>query len=367
MEERYVACMLLHALGDTIGFNNSKWEFMPGDAQKVWEKVNQFVALGGVNYVPPKGWIISDDTIMHMKTAMSLLEDFKSINSFGKILKENYIDAYDQFIKEGPNVRYPGRTLMTNIEKLKKGLEWDQMDYDFNYGGSGASMRTSCIGLAYHNPNDFENLMRVSIESSRMTHNSATGYLGGFTSALFTSYAIQGIDIKKWPYKLIELFDNQTINMYIRNAGRDVGNYFEDFHVFIKKWKKYVDIKFNDQGEPIEQKASKDLRYRTEFYHKMFGNQLDPDTFFPGSGGDDSTIISYDCLLDAGRNWEKLVFYAMLNGGDADTTGCIAGSWYGALYGFADVPKNIPDNIEMKDEIISLGKQLYDKFGKLEK
>jgi ADP-ribosylarginine hydrolase len=53
----------------------------------------------------------------------------------------------------------------------------------------------------------------------------------------------------------------------------------------------------------------------------------------------------------------------MLHGGDTDTTGCIAGSWYGAMYGFADIPKNIINNLEMKNEIEKIGKQLYDKFG----
>ena len=30
----------------------------------------------------------------------------------------------------------------------------------------------------------------------------------------------------------------------------------------------------------------------------------------------------------------------MLHCGDSDSTGCIAGSWYGALYGLNNVPKN---------------------------
>jgi ADP-ribosylarginine hydrolase len=35
----------------------------------------------------------------------------------------------------------------------------------------------------------------------------------------------------------------------------------------------------------------------------------------------------------------------MLHGGDNDSTGCIAGSWYGALHGFNGVPRN---NYEVK-------------------
>lgn len=60
-----------------------------------------------------------------------------------------------------------------------------------------------------------------------------------------------------------------------------------------------------------------------------------------------------------------LVFYAMLHGGDTDTTGCIAGSWYGAMYGFSDVPKSRIENIENKEELYNLGKKLYKKYNLL--
>lgn len=359
LKTRFEASFILHALGDTIGFNNGKWEFMRGDSSKVYEKVNQFVSYGGINYIPQKDWRISDDTILHIKTAQALLSDYNSINSLGITLRKKYIEAFDEFLSEDLEKRYPGRTTLENLKKMKK-LKWNELDYDFYYGGSGASMRSCCIGLAYYGEENRHKLIQVSIESSRITHNSATGYLGGMCSALFTAFAIENIDILDWPFKLIELFENNTIPKIVRELGRDVKEYFTDFRVFFGKWKRYVEEKFNDRV-PIIKKSSNNLLWRSSYYHRTFSD-TSKDQYFPGSGGDDSVIIAYDCLLDSDFIWEKLVFYAMMHGGDTDTTGCIAACWYGALKGYGDVPIHVLKNLEEFDNIKKLSNDFYNKF-----
>ena len=50
-------------------------------------------------------------------------------------------------------------------------------------------------------------------------------------------------------------------------------------------------------------------------------------------------FCSYDALLGCGGDWVELCHRGMLHGGDNDSTGCIAGAWFGALYGFNSVPK----------------------------
>ena len=51
----------------------------------------------------------------------------------------------------------------------------------------------------------------------------------------------------------------------------------------------------------------------------------------------------------------------MLHGGDNDSTGTIAGAWYGALYGFEDVFPINYEKCERKDHIEQLGKAIFEK------
>ena len=74
--------------------------------------------------------------------------------------------------------------------------------------------------------------------------------------------------------------------------------------------------------------------------------------------------MSYDALLDARDNWEKLIYYSMLHVGDSDTVGAIAGGLYGALYGFKNVPDNLLAHIEQKNILYEISEKIFNKFNK---
>lgn len=61
------------------------------------------------------------------------------------------------------------------------------------------------IGLRYPHPSDWRQLFDISIEISRLTHTHLEGYLSGFLSALFTSYAVQGKDVHQWILSMLKL------------------------------------------------------------------------------------------------------------------------------------------------------------------
>jgi len=376
MNERYRACMILHAVGDTVGYKNSEWEFKRGGYEIINEKLYEFIALGGVNGISLKGWHVSDDTILHIKIAQALVEKYDDINTLNKNITNKFIDALEQFTKEGNDLRNPGLTTIKIIQKLKNGMKWDETPYDLFSGGSGASMRTACIGLAYPGEDNRYKLIQIAIESSRITHNSVVGYLGGLVAALFTAFAIENVRINEWPFLLLNMLETGKIEKYLTKTGRDIGTYQKDSHIFIDKLKQYIEYKFDSNKNVIERRSSMNLLFRSQYYLETYGfkpeqrRAVKTDAFeqpnkplgFIGSGGDDSIIIAYDSLIDSKDNWEKLCVYSMMHIGDTDTTGCIAAAWYGAMYGFKNVPENFTEHLEYKKELERLGNELFKKY-----
>lgn len=360
LNEKYIACIVLHAVGDTIGFKNGDWEF--NYEQEVGPEFSndllyEFISLGGIIGIDLEGWIVSDDTVMHMETCKGLLEESDDLQKFGTILSKKYIESFKNMTR-----RAPGNHTKQIIYLLKGGLEWYRIPYDPMAGGSGASMRTSVIGLAFHGQDNREKLIAFSIEASRMTHNSVIGYLGGLVSALFTAYAIEGTKVEKWPFMLIDLLNGDMIDEYMKKT-RGYDEYQRDKKQFILFWKKFIEFRFKGKFFNND-KSMRIPKIRTEFFMDNFN--LNPK-LGPGFLGHDSVIVAYDALASSNGNWESLVVYSMLHVGDSDSTGCIAASWYGALYGFRQVPENNLEHLEYRKELEELGNNMYVKFGEKQK
>lgn len=362
MEGRYIATIVLHALGDTIGFKNGDWEFNYFKEIITLDTTNEllyeFIDLGGINEINLENWHVSDDTIIHMAIIRALLKSSKKFNDRMIInIKKELVKAYNRMVddEEDGIDRMPGVTTNKYIGKFQEGYDGRNSPYDKRSGGNGAAMRCTCIGLAYYGKGNREQLYEVAIESSRITHNSAIGYLGGLTTALFTAFAIENIDIKKWPSLLIESLSSEAVNKFI-NDDVDEKN---DYERYINYWRKYIDMRF-ENNNPIKARANTNLIFRSRFHYENFTR--DTGSFLIGESGFSATIMAYDSLLDAGDVWEKLIIYSALHFGDSDTVAGIAASWYGALYGFGDVPEKNLKYLEFKNELIEMGKNLYIKY-----
>jgi ADP-ribosylarginine hydrolase len=364
MESRYYHVMLLHALGDTIGFKNGAWEFNNyvspdklDTVDYVNEMIYEFIELGGVNGIDLTGWKISDDTILHIAMARAMIRyngqhDKRFVNKIKNCLKrEADVMENEEFD------RVIGLTTRDSIELFAHGQDARDLPYDMFGGGNGAAMRTLCVGMCLYKEVQQDQMIWMSVVSSQLTHNNSHGYLGGFNAALFVALAMRSVPLVQWPMILVGLLGTSALKQY--NLTNTEDEIFDQI-LYSRYWKKYIDTKF-DQGVPIRNRAFANPMHRIRYFHDNF-HQSNGSSQIGGSGYL-CMIMAYDALLDCDGKWEKLICYAMLHSGDSDTIGAVAGGLYGAVYGMGDVPPHMLEHIERKQELKKLAKQMYKKYG----
>ncbi|XP_067420014.1 ADP-ribosylhydrolase ARH1-like isoform X3 [Emydura macquarii macquarii] len=308
----YRAAMVLSGAGDALGYRNQHWEYCPSGPQ-IHAELAQLGGLGGIRAAPPD-WPVSDDTVLHLATA---------------------------------------EALATGTSQLQPGEPGGyRIPFNPSATGCGAAMRSMAIGLRYPYPRELPTLIRISVESGRMTHHHPTGYLGALASALFTAYAVQGLPPAEWGAGLL-----QTLPMaqdYVRDTGVNPQPNMEAWGYFPQKWGWYLGERGLAEGHGPSRfpspygPAERDEVYRT---FSLEG--------WAGRSGHDAPMIAYDALLGADDCWDELCSRAMFHGGDSDSTGVIAGCWWGLAHGLAGVPAGNHEALEYRQRMEAAADRLH--------
>ncbi|EGC34471.1 hypothetical protein DICPUDRAFT_34975 [Dictyostelium purpureum] len=368
IKENVQASMLLSAVGDSMGYRNGKWEF----EKSTKSILDSYEKLGGYKNIEinDRDWRLSDDTIMHIATAIAITRPTNTDNeSICKEMATAYIRSMEDMGGRAPGIQCINSVQLMTPGMKSKLYKWDEIPYSATAGGCGGSMRSMCIGLKYSGEEQLDDLIELSIESGRITHNNPVGFLGAMVSALFTSYAIRNIEPKEWGTKLmVEALPKakEYLEKTSNNTNRSMEDYEKGWNYFLTAWKSYlktrkipVDLnekkKFEDDKieYPVFPKEwSSDCSVRDKYYSSISFSG------WWGSSGHDSTIIAYDALLASGNSWEDMIKYSILHGGDNDSTGAIGGAFFGALYGLNGVPEVNYKSLEYRKVIEGLSKAL---------
>lgn len=155
-------------------------------------------------------------------------------------------------------------------------------------------------------------------------------------------------------------FSLSQVRTYLKDeAKRDWDQIQFDMNKFEAQFGEYLKIRGLDQwpnnGPVFPQEYGIEEREKFYKYWSYDG--------WAGSSGNDSVIISYDAVLAAQNDYEKLVEHGVIHGGDNDSTGTISLAWYGAMYGMPDTSKYAKNwsNLEYYAELCAMADKLYDE------
>ncbi|KAK2853883.1 hypothetical protein Q5P01_006544 [Channa striata] len=318
--EKFKAAMVAGAVGDALGYRKGQWESCIS-GKKIQEEL---ASLGGLDALKldPDNWPLSDATLMHMTTAEALITDYWCLEDLYRELVRLYVEAMVSL--QG---RAPDPVTVETFVHLKPHnylLAWHT---PFNEKGSGfgAAAKAMCVGMRYWQPDRLDNLVEVSIETGRMTHNHPIGFLGSLTTALFASYAIQGKPLVTWGRDLMKVIP--LAEEYCRKTIRHMAEYQENWFYFEAKWQFYLEERGIDKEG--QNKPSFPDHYDAEETDKMYKHWSSEGR--AGRRGHDAPMIAYDALLAAGSDWAEVCKLGMFHGGESEATGLITGCLYGLI------------------------------------
>ncbi|MFW9938238.1 MAG: ADP-ribosylglycohydrolase family protein [Candidatus Thorarchaeota archaeon] len=276
----------------------------------------------------------TDDTQLTLHTALALIQG----NGFDV---DYFINEYVKWLDDPPIG--PGYGCLTSIRKLKYGFSWKEAAS--NSGGNGTAMRISPIGLYYSF--DIDQLIKVAISSSRLTHSHPAASAGAIVIARAVAYLIDKIPDRE--FSIDEFFE--TIISAISNSEEEIWREFIDI---LKKVQANLNTTIEAGLIKFSQIGVKSPYFLEQYLGKAFVHPYTLSTVA-------CTIFIFLKNLDS---FENCIFTLATAGGDSDTVGAIGGSLAGAYFGLKNIPTELLKLIKNYKYIIEISEKLYNSFKK---
>ena len=377
-------CLLYSSSGDLIGFSNGILKFnkkihgiLTNDnenfIEESIEKTNdtflRFFNGGLVEGLKMKyfNYIYSYNTHINLIICKNLL-NYDKIDDKIYNIKKSLIDLYENDSLK--NKRFYSDIFKNQIKKLKnKNYNYLDESYDKKANSSDPATTSLILGIYYNDNKNLNDLIYLCIHMTRLTHNNGISILGSICSALFTNFAFNKLDIKRWPFELIKILESKNfIKIYLENTN-DETKYLIDLKLYIYQWKKYINLYLLEKNNEIFFKINSnfaDYDYPGEVLRVLWDNfTQDKTRFYPGDLGDDVMIICYHNLLNLkliniknniNYYYDRLIGYTCYNSGNSSNLGMISSGIFSLNYTFEIINNLISgvDNINILKEITNL-------------
>ncbi|MBW8005884.1 MAG: hypothetical protein FVQ06_08895 [candidate division NC10 bacterium] len=307
LEDRFQGCLVGLAIGDALG--------MPFEGHSAWVVATIVDQLRGFQESVSRElragqW--TDDTQMSLCLARSLIRR-------GEADPEDIAREYlDWFI--GGDVRGIGATTWNALNRLEAGASWQQSGVEGEEAaGNGTAMRAAPLGLFYYN--DLERLRKACALDAEITHKNPEAVAGSQAVAFLVARLVAGTSPGK------DLLDEMVQCV----AGSRVADNLRRIAELMGR-----------RADPLEASAAL------------------------GTGGYvvETVARSVFCFFHAPDDFATAVMAAVQGGGDTDTAGAITGALSGARNGHAALPPSWQAEVEGRDEIVALARELFDTTGR---
>lgn len=222
-----------------------------------------------------------------------------------------------------------GKATINGCQRILSGANWWESG-EKDAAGNGPPMKIAPIGVLYGLDviNRFD-MVTACINISKMTHEDPRAATASIAQSYLVGKAIKGnIDTLFSDIEELPLLLEQIEEVFNENISRE--------DLFFTKLEYAIELS----------KCEDDKEMREKIGIKSFVNE--------------SVVFTYAMILKYGKNIQECMEKIINQGGDADTTGALAGSILGATYGYSNFPDRWRWGLEERSRLVKLADDLFE-------
>ncbi|HEY7418403.1 MAG TPA: ADP-ribosylglycohydrolase family protein [Ktedonobacteraceae bacterium] len=325
-------CLFGLAFGDALG---AETEFLSID------EILRHFPPDGPSHPAGNPAQVTDDTQMTLAVGKALLEAARPYTA--ATLEQPLRKAFIEWNLSPENDRAPGITCMQACDRLAEGLDWYKATV-ISSKGCGANMRVAPVGLLPLGEDGVNMETRAAIAQfqAALTHGHPTALAAADVTATAIADLAEGGDPAGLP---------QRLRAYARSQRT---HYHEQWLHLL--WQQA--IVFTSPDEYIAHGWDECLRALERLEQAVqIGDRASDPCQQTGAGwvAEEALVTGLLCFLLYPEDPVAAVRRAAVSSGDSDSIACLTGAFAGAYHGLAAWPAEWQEQIEYRDQLISLG------------